>query len=91
MITGEIRAAMIYNGDALSLQKHEPNIRYIIPDEGGIVWVDYLAAGHGSGNKEIVLKFINYINEPRIAAKMPCLYNLRAQTKLRKSIFQQIF
>lgn len=41
LVTGDAHMAMIYNGDALMLQEHEPSITYVLPREGSILWCDF--------------------------------------------------
>jgi spermidine/putrescine transport system substrate-binding protein len=69
LVSGEIWAAAMYNGDALVLQEHDENIEYAVPDEGTILWVDYLAVLQSSRNKGLAFEFINFLNEPEIAAR----------------------
>lgn len=69
LVTGEIVMSILYNGDALSLQKFEPAIKFFVPPEGGNLWIDYLAVLSGATNKEMAKKFINYLNKPEIAAR----------------------
>jgi len=68
LVTGEIVAATVYGGDALSIAEHNKNITYVIPEEGGIIWVDYFALSSSSENKYLAMKFLNFINQPKWAA-----------------------
>jgi spermidine/putrescine transport system substrate-binding protein len=69
LVTGEAAAAMLFNGDALTLQAHNPAIEFVLPEEGGLIWVDYLTVLQRSANKELAAAFINFLNEPEIAAR----------------------
>lgn len=69
LVKGEIWVSMIYSGDALMLQEHHPEIEYALPEEGGNIWVDYLAVLNHSRNKQLAAAFINFLNEPAIAAR----------------------
>ena len=68
LISGEILAAAAYNGDALALQEFNENITFVIPSEGSILWVDYLVVMAKSDKKKLAMDFINFLNQPRIAA-----------------------
>ena len=70
LATGEIGMSMMYNGDALMLQEHNENIAYVLPEEGGNIWVDYLCILRESINKPAAKKFIDFINEPEVAARL---------------------
>jgi spermidine/putrescine transport system substrate-binding protein len=70
LVTGEIAAAMMYSGDALMVQEHNPNIVYVLPKEGSNLWVDYLTVLSASQNKELAWRFINFLNRPKVAARL---------------------
>jgi len=69
LVTGEIIAATVYGGDALNVAEHNKNITYIVPEEGGHLWIDYFALSSTSRNKSLAMKFLNFINQPKWAAK----------------------
>ena len=69
LVTGEIWASMAYSGDALMIQEYNKNIEYIVPEEGGNLWVDYFAVLSSSTRKELAKAFINFINIPKNAAR----------------------
>lgn len=70
MITGEMCMSMTYNGDALSIQKHLPKIRFVVPEEGAGLWVDYLTVASSSKDKKGAVAFINFLNRPKNAARL---------------------
>jgi spermidine/putrescine transport system substrate-binding protein len=69
LVTGEVVAAVTFNGDALVLQQHEPNIVYVLPEEGSEIWVDYLTVSARSTNKALAWRFIDFLNQPDNAAR----------------------
>lgn len=70
LVSGEVVAAMMYNGDALLVKEHHPKITYVLPEEGGALWVDYLVVMQASPNKAVAMDFLNFLNEPEHAAKL---------------------
>ncbi|QZY51732.1 ABC transporter substrate-binding protein [Leucobacter tenebrionis] len=44
------------------------NVHYVIPEEGGSLWVDGLAIAKGAPNQEAAYEFINFLLRPEIAA-----------------------
>jgi spermidine/putrescine transport system substrate-binding protein len=70
LVSGDVIAAMMYNGDALMVQEYDDNIAYVLPKEGGNIWVDYLAVVETSKNKDLAWAFINFLNEPENAAQL---------------------
>ncbi|MDH3469646.1 MAG: spermidine/putrescine ABC transporter substrate-binding protein, partial [Gammaproteobacteria bacterium] len=70
LVTGEVWASMMYSGDALQVQEYNENIVYVLPEEGSNIWMDYLTVAAASNKKELAMQFINFLNEPEIAARM---------------------
>ena len=68
LVTGQIAVAMMYSGDALQLRQHNPNISYVVPEEGGEIWIDYLAI-LATPQRQLALQFINFLQEPANAAR----------------------
>lgn len=70
LLTGQVVMSMMYNGDTLMLQEHNENIAFVLPEEGGNIWVDYLSVLSTSPYKAEAKQFINFLNEPEIAAQV---------------------
>ena len=69
LLTGQIVMSMMYNGDALMLKKHNENITFVLPKEGSNIWTDFLSVLSASSKKAEAKQFINFLNEPEIAAR----------------------
>ena len=70
IVTGSVSMAVLYNGDALKLREYEPRIRFVVPKEGGSIWVDHLALMSKSAEKELAHDFLNFISDPIQAARL---------------------
>ncbi len=70
LVSGETVAAMMYSGDALMLQEHSDQIAYVLPSEGGNIWVDYLAISSKAKNPKGAMAFINFLNQSKQAAQL---------------------
>lgn len=70
LVSGDVVAALMYSGDALVVQEHHDDIDYVLPREGGNIWVDYLVVLQSSMNKDLAYAFINFVNNPENAAQM---------------------
>jgi spermidine/putrescine transport system substrate-binding protein len=75
LLTGSELAGIYYSGDALSMQKKNPNIAYILPKEGCFLWIDYWVVSPSSQNKLLAHKFLNYIMKPENAAQNSLEFN----------------
>jgi spermidine/putrescine transport system substrate-binding protein len=70
LVNGQVAMSMMYNGGALMLQQYHDDIAFVLPKEGGNIWVDYVSVLSGSVNKAAAKQFINFLNEPEIAARL---------------------
>ena len=62
--------AVVYNGDAVRGMKEDPETVYFVPKEGSVLWVDNLAVLSKAPHRDIAEKFINYLLEPEVGAKL---------------------
>lgn len=66
-LTGEVNAGVIWNGVAYKVNQEDPNIRYIYPKEGVIIWMDNLAIPAHAPNPANAHKLIDYLLRPDVA------------------------
>jgi spermidine/putrescine transport system substrate-binding protein len=69
LVKGDIVAATVYGGDALNVGEFNENITYVLPEEGGNIWVDYWLLSAHSKQPGLAAKFLDFINQPKIAAQ----------------------
>ncbi|MBF0295297.1 MAG: spermidine/putrescine ABC transporter substrate-binding protein [Magnetococcales bacterium] len=69
LVTGAVKLAIVYNGDALKLREFDPRIRYVNPGEGSIKWVDFLAMGTNTARREVTHAFLDFLNDPAMASR----------------------
>ena len=69
LVTGEIKAALAFNGDALQLQALEPRVVYVVPAEGTALWIDFLVVAAQSTRKTDAYAFLDFLNRPDVAAR----------------------
>ncbi|MFB8798594.1 MAG: spermidine/putrescine ABC transporter substrate-binding protein [Microcoleus sp.] len=67
---GEVNVTMEWSGDLFQVMKENPNLRYAIPKEGTIVFSDNMAIPKGAPHKELAEKFINFVLQPDVGAKI---------------------
>lgn len=67
---GDVDLAFEWNGDVAQVMQNNPDLRYVVPKEGSIIWVDKLAIPTGAKHPALAATFINFILQPRIAAKI---------------------
>ena len=68
--TGEFAACLAWSGDIVQLQAERPDIRFVIPVEGGIRWFDSMIIPKGAANAEAAADWMNFVYEPANAARI---------------------
>ncbi len=64
----EVWIASAWDATAWSLNMKNPNIKYVIPKEGAVGWIDCFAIPAGSENIDGAYAWINFIMKPENAA-----------------------
>ncbi|MDO8524178.1 MAG: spermidine/putrescine ABC transporter substrate-binding protein [bacterium] len=70
LVSEKLWAGHIYSGDGSFAAAENENIEYLIPKEGGFIWVDNLLIPIGAQHKYTAEVFINYILRPDVSAKI---------------------
>ena len=67
MIKNAAALGVIYSGEAIYMQEENPNLDYVVPDEGSNVWIDGWVIPKDCQNKEAAEAWINFMCRPDIA------------------------
>jgi spermidine/putrescine transport system substrate-binding protein len=70
LLDGEFDIVMEWSGDIFQLIEENPSIRYVIPEEGSIVWTDNICVPASASNQETAETFINYILDAQNGARL---------------------
>lgn len=74
LVMGDICLAHAWSGEALQAiqeaKESGKNLKYILPQEGGILWIDVIAIPAGAPHPHNAHKFINFMLKPEVAAKI---------------------
>jgi spermidine/putrescine transport system substrate-binding protein len=65
---GDTWIALGWSGDAVQLQKDNPNIRFVMPKEGCMLWSTSMEIPVGAPNPQAAQAFINYVYDPKVQA-----------------------
>jgi len=68
LLAGDAAVVHNYSGDTFAAQEEDDDIVYVIPKEGGTIWVDAFAIPKEAPHPDLAYKFLNYILEPEVAA-----------------------
>ena len=66
---GTVSAAVAFNGDADLLTDIEPRASFVLPREGGILWLDLLGVLAQSRHKPEAYALLDFLNRPTVAAR----------------------
>ncbi len=64
----EVAIGMIWNGEAYMAAKENPDIRFVYPEEGPMIWLDSLTILKNAANVENAHAFIDFLLRPEIGA-----------------------
>jgi spermidine/putrescine transport system substrate-binding protein len=67
---GSLAITMAWSGDVFQLQLDNPDLQFVVPDEGGILWTDNMAIPKGAAHPNDALAMMNYLYEPEVAAQV---------------------
>jgi len=64
------RLAVVFSGEAARGMAEDPDTYFFIPREGSEIWVDNLSILANAAHRDLAEKFINFVLEPEIGAKI---------------------
>ena len=71
LAAGDVDVAQGYNGEIAEVVANAPDrLAYVVPKEGGTLWIDNLAIPKGARNLDAAYAFLDYLLEPATAAKI---------------------
>jgi spermidine/putrescine transport system substrate-binding protein len=71
---GDLKACLAWSGDIVQLQADNPNLKWGIPDDGGMIWTDNMLIPKG-GDAYTASVYMNYVYDPKVAAKLAAYIN----------------
>jgi len=67
LLSGEAVAGVMWNSEAALAHEENPNINYILPEEGGLLWYDNFAIPKGAPHKDAAMAFLNFVLRPEMS------------------------
>ena len=71
---GDLKAALAWSGDIVQLQADNANLKWGIPQQGGMIWTDNMLIPKG-GDVFTASTYMNYVYDPVVAAKLAAYIN----------------
>ena len=67
---GSLAITMAWSGDVFQLQFDNPDLQFVVPEEGAILWTDNMAIPKGAQNPNAALAMMDFAYDPEVAAQM---------------------
>ena len=67
---GSLAITMAWSGDVFQLQFDNPDLEFVVPEEGAILWTDNMAIPKGAAHPNAALEMMNYVYDPEVAAQV---------------------
>jgi spermidine/putrescine transport system substrate-binding protein len=83
---GNVDLAMAYSGDMIQLKADNPELDFVIPEDGAILWSDNMMIPKGAKSPYGAEVFMNYVYEPEVAAKIAAFVNYVTPVKGTRDI-----
>ncbi len=64
LTSGDVVAVIGWSGDAIQLQADNPNIKFVMPTEGCMLWSDNMVIPVGAPNPTAAEAWMNYVYDP---------------------------
>ncbi|MEV5958159.1 extracellular solute-binding protein [Streptomyces sp. NPDC051987] len=75
LVSGDVLACQAYSGDVIQLQADNPDIRFVVPEEGAELWSDSLMIPDRAAHKANAERLVDYYYEPEVAAELAAWVN----------------
>ena len=70
LLAGDVWIAHLWNGDTAQARAAEPAIRYVLPREGSMIYLDSMAIPRTAPHPRAAHEFLNYMLRPGVAAAL---------------------
>jgi len=75
LAAGNIAAAIAWSGDIIQLQFDNPDLQFVVPDEGALLWSDNMLIPNGAEHKANAEALMDFYYQPEIAAELAAWVN----------------
>jgi spermidine/putrescine transport system substrate-binding protein len=72
---GSLAASLAWSGDVLQEQLKNPYLKFVVPEEGLLIWSDDLLVPRGSTQAAAVAELAAYYYQPEVAARLAAWVN----------------
>ncbi|MCF3105886.1 spermidine/putrescine ABC transporter substrate-binding protein [Streptomyces roseoverticillatus] len=73
--SGDVLACQAYSGDIIQLQADNPDIEFVVPEEGAELWAESLMVPNLARHKRNAEALVDYYYRPEVAAQLAAAVN----------------
>lgn len=90
LANGDLALCMAWSGDVLGKTLGaNSQVKFVVPDEGGILWVDNMAIPQNAPNPIDAHEMMNFVYQPEIAAQMTAWINYISPVPAAQAILEK--
>jgi spermidine/putrescine transport system substrate-binding protein len=86
---GDLALTIAWSGDVLGAELSDPDIHFVVPDEGGVLWVDNMAIPQNAAHPIDAMEMMNFVYQPDVAAQMTAWINYICPVPAAQDILKQ--
>ena len=89
LAAGNLWACTAWSGDLVQLQSDNPDLKFLVPQEGGMTWSDNMMIPQKAKSPYGAETFMNYVYDPVVAAKIAAYVNYFCPVKGAQEVLQK--
>jgi spermidine/putrescine transport system substrate-binding protein len=70
LLAGNLAACIGWSGDVAQLALEQPELRFLVPESGGVLWADLMLMPKGARHREAAARWLNWVYQPVEAARI---------------------
>jgi spermidine/putrescine transport system substrate-binding protein len=90
LAAGNIVACEAWSGDVIAMQFDNPDIKWVVPEEGLAIWADNMMVPNKADHKANAEALMNYYYEPEVAATVAAWVNYICPVEGAKEAMEKI-
>lgn len=89
LTNGNLAIAVAYSGDMIQLRADNPDLEFVIPEEGGILWTDNMMIPQKAEHPYAAEVLMNHVYQPEIAAQIARYVNYVTPVQGAREMLEQ--
>jgi spermidine/putrescine transport system substrate-binding protein len=89
LLAGDVDMVMEWSGDIFQAIEENPAIRYVIPQEGSVIWTDNMCIPANASNPDLAEVFINYILDAEVGAQLSTFVRYASPNRASLSLLSE--